>query len=84
MTVDAFMMMTDNPCDFRVVVDLGEDSLTNGAVLLHLPALIQGQRAGFLQKPDGKPDLSNVMDQTRQMYQSLILFWEAHTLGDVT
>ena len=37
--IDALVVMSDNPCDLRVIVNVREDPLSDYHVLLHLTAL---------------------------------------------
>ena len=65
--VDTLMVVANDLCDFRVIVDVREDALTDLGVLLHLAPLFERERAGLLEQTGGKPNLADVVDEPAQM-----------------
>lgn len=82
--VDAFVVMADDPSNFRVVVNLREDSLADSAVLLHATPFIKCQCTRFFEKAHREPDLPNIVHQTSQMNEPLLLLGKPHPCGDIT
>src|SRR5215208_212401 len=58
LSVNALMVMANNPRNLGVVVDLPQDPLANHRVLLHLSTLIEIQRTRLLQESRREPDLA--------------------------
>ena len=67
LAVDPLVMVTDDRRDLRVLVDVGEDSLADRRVLLHLASLFEGERARLLQKPRRQPDLADVVNEAAEI-----------------
>ena len=82
--VDALVMGAHDVGDLRVVVDVAEDPLADLGVLLHLPALLEGQRARFLEQAGRQPDLSDVVDEAAKVDELLLILGQRHTLSDVS
>jgi hypothetical protein len=71
-SVDAFVMMTDDSSNLRVVVDVLEYPLANYRMLLHLSALFESQRAWLLEQTRWEPHLPNVMNEAADMRKFLL------------
>ena len=59
--------------DLGVVVHLRQDALPDRRVFLHLPALLERERAGLLQEAGGESDLADVVDKTAEVRHVLAL-----------
>ncbi len=71
-TIDAFVMVADDECNFRVVVYLRKDPLANDAVFLHLTAFIESERSGFFEESDWKANLADVVYKAGQVDEALL------------
>jgi len=50
--------------DLRVIIDIGEDVLSDYGVLLHLEALFHPERPGLRKEPVRQTNLADVVDKT--------------------
>ena len=71
--VDALVMSSDDVCDLRVVVDVAQDPFADLGMLLHLPALLEGQRTRLLKQAGRKPDLADVMNESAEVDELLFI-----------
>ena len=83
MAVHALVMMPNDLGDIAVVLDIGQDALTDLGVRLHAPALFESQRSLFLEQPRRQSDLSDVVNKTRKMNLLLLCLRQSHSLRDV-
>jgi hypothetical protein len=67
------MMVTHDPCDLCVVVDVRQDPLTDHCMLLHQPTLLRSERTRLLEKPSRQTHLSDVVDEAAQVGHLLLL-----------
>ena len=65
-------MVADDAGDFGVILHLRENSFANRGVLFHLPALLKGKRAGFLEQTSRESDLSNVVHKATEVSELLL------------
>jgi hypothetical protein len=54
-------MMSNDSCNLGIRINIGENTLTNLGVALHLAPFLKGERTGFLEKPSWKADLPYVV-----------------------
>ena len=73
LAVDSLMVMADDSGDLRVLVDIGEDSLADRRVLLHLAAFLECQSSGFLEQTGRESDLPDVVNEAGNE-RALLLF----------
>ena len=64
-------------------MDVPEDALADGRVLLHLSAFVERERAGLFEEARRQPDLADVVDETAEVRVLLHLRGQPHSLGDV-
>src|SRR5918996_6345017 len=84
MPVDAFVMMADNGCDFEIALDLRQDPLADGRVLFHHLALFKSQGPRLLEQARGEADLSDVVDEPREVGEFLIPLGKTEALGYIS
>ena len=77
-------MVSDDRRDLGVLVDVSKDALANSGVLLHVAALLEGQRPWFLEKPRRQANLPDVMNEAAEIRLIPYLLGEAHSCSDVT
>ena len=53
-------------------------------MFLHLPTFVESQRARLLEQPRWQSNLSDVVDETAQMNEALLLFRQAHPTSNVS
>ena len=82
--VDPLVMGPDDVSDLRIVVDVAEDPLADLGVLLHLPALLEGQRPRLLEEAGRQADLADVVNEATEMDELLLLLRQTHALRDVS
>ena len=66
-SVDSLVMMPDDRRDLGVIVDVRQDPFANHRVLLHLPPLLQRQRARLLKKSRSQSNLSDVVHEATEV-----------------
>ena len=67
------MVMAHDGGDLGVRVDVRQDSLTNLGVKLHLSSFLQRERARLLQQASRKTDLADVMNESADIGELLLL-----------
>ena len=70
--IDSLMMVADDLGDFRIVLHLRKDPLADRGVLLHLLALLKGQRTRLLEQTWRESDLSDVVNKPAEVRQLLL------------
>ena len=83
MSIHPLMVVPDDLRDFLIVVHIRKDPLTNRRMLFHLTALLKRESAFFFKESWSESNLSNVVDQTAQMCQLLLILRETHSGHDV-
>ena len=78
------MVVADDRRNLRVLVHVSEDALADCRVLLHLPALLERERARLLEESRGEADLANVVHEATEVRLVANLVREPHALGDVS
>src|SRR5207247_11141580 len=81
--VPALMMVANDSCNLGIVIDLGQDTLTNGRVFLHLPAFVQRQRSRLLEESGWKANLDNVMYEAAQVSELTIVLCQLPACCDL-
>ncbi len=83
-SIDALVVRPDDVCDLRVIVDVAQDPLADFGVLLHLPAFLEGQRARLFEQARRQADLADVVHQTAEVDELLLLLRQSDALRDVS
>ncbi len=73
LTVNAFVMMSHDRRNLGVCVHVRKDPLADLSVTLHLAPLVERERSILFQEASAEADFSNVVNQTTQMHQLLLL-----------
>src|SRR6476646_7484372 len=77
-------MMPDNTRNVCVELNLHEDALADGGVLLHLPAFLKAQRTILQEQACWEADLADVVHEAAKVCAFLNIWRKAHALGDIT
>ena len=78
------MVMADDRCDLRVLVNVRENTLADRRVFLHLAPLLERERSGFLEKPGWQADLADVVHKSAEVRLVTDLIRQTHARRDVT
>src|SRR4051812_4281837 len=83
-SVDSLVMVPHYLCDLRVVIDLRDDPLPNRGMLFHLPPLFQSERPCLLEQSRRKSDLSDIVHESTEVGETLVLFVQAKAARDIS
>ena len=66
-------MVADDRGDLAVVVDVPENPLADGRVLLHLSAFFESEGSRLLEETDRQTDLPDVVNKSAEMDELLLV-----------
>jgi len=84
LAINALVVVTDDPRNLGIVINLREDPLADRRMLFHLTPLCQRERARFFEQAWRQADLPYVMNESAEVHQSLVRLAESQASSDCT